>query len=361
MKVVKEEAFNALLCESCGGMFYPEGEFVKHLELVRRRKPGQLKTSTPTDASTDGALEGVCPGCAAGMQRKPFGYESNIVLTCVQCGGLWMQPGQIEQVALFLKRTKSVDELPDEMLDRYAKALLDEEEQRETFARVKDIGTTEPSFLAPFFQFMPVSDADGLGRRPVAVYGLILLNVVLFIFARSYFGVMAMVPAEVTKGYRLYTLVTHQFAHAGIFHLFVNMVFLRAFGDRPEDQLTWSGLLGLYVVLGVVAGLAQAFMDPNSTVPCIGASGSISGIMGFYCVVFPTRMLRVTVWFRTVRVPAIVYLVLWFAIQAVLGPRPGIAVAAHLGGFLAGAWAGGIARILYVGAAGRATSTQRKR
>ncbi len=361
MKVVKETAFSALLCESCGGMFYPEGEFVKHLELVRRRGPAELDTSTPSGALPDGALEAVCPGCAAGMQRRPLGYESNIVLTCVECGGLWMQPGQIEQVALFLKRTKSVDELPDEMLQRYAKALLDEEEQREGFRRLKETGTSEPSFLAPFFQFMPVSAADELGRCPVATYGLILLNVVLFIFARSYFGVMAMVPAEVTKGERLYTLVTHQFAHAGIFHLFINMVFLRAFGDRPEDRFTWSGFLGLYVALGVVAGLAQAFMDPNSTIPCVGASGSISGLMGLYCVVFPACMLRVTVLLRTVRVPAIVYLVLWFAIQAVLGSRPGIAVAAHLGGFLAGAWAGGIIRILRLGATGRQTDTQRKR
>ena len=156
-----------------------------------------------------------------------------------------------------------------------------------------------------------------------------------------------MVPADIRRGFRLYTLITHQFAHAGILHLFLNMVFLCAFGDRVEDRFGPWRLLGLYLVLGVVAGLAHVFIDSRSLVPCVGASGAISGIMGLYLVVFPAGMLRVTVLAaRAVRVPAFFYLLLWFAMQVLLPKGGRVAVAAHLGGFLAGAWAGGAIRIL---------------
>jgi membrane associated rhomboid family serine protease len=116
-----------------------------------------------------------------------------------------------------------------------------------------------------------------------------------------------------------------------------------------EDRLGRWRFLGAYLVLGVVAGLAYAYMYENSTTPCVGASGAISGVMGLYTVLFPAVMLRVTFLLQTVRVPALFYLALWFAMQALAGPRAGIAVEAHLGGFLAGAWLGGAIRILRLG------------
>jgi len=350
LKVVEEKAFSALLCGSCGGVFYPKGEFYKHLQLVKTRPMKELaagdageRSRAPVQAEE---LSAACPGCGAPMRRQTYGFELNVMLECARCGGIWARPGQIERVALYLRRPKSFGELPDEVLDRYAKGLLDEEEQKQAFEEAKKIGTSEPSFLACFFQLVPVSDADDLGRWPLATYGLVALNVLLFIFARSLFDEMAMVPAQIRRGFRLYTLITHQFAHAGVMHLLPNMLFLCAFGDRVEDRFGPWRLLGLYLILGVVAGLAHVFMDSSSLVRCVGASGAISGIMGLYLVLFPAGMLRVTLFARAVRVPAIFYLLLWFGMQVLLPGGGRVAVAAHLGGFLAGAWAGGAIRIL---------------
>jgi membrane associated rhomboid family serine protease len=334
-------------------MYYPEKEFNRHLGLVRTRPAADLLAAGFVERSdgkiADEGSMGPCPGCGMPMQWRPLGPDSNLMLVCPTCGGLWARPGQIERVALSLKGEKSLDQLPDDVLDRYAEGLLDEEQQKEAFERVKEIGTSRPSFLAPFFQFMPVSDAEELRRFSLATWSLIFLNVALFIFAllsKPLFREMAMVPAEVTRGLQLHTLITHQFAHAGVLHLLLNMWFLRAFGDRVEDRLGRWRFLGMYLALGVVAGLAYAYMDENSTTPCVGASGAVSGVMGLYAVLFPGVMLRVTFLLRTVRVPALFYLAFWFAMQALAGPREGIAVAAHLGGFFAGAWLGGAIRIL---------------
>jgi len=333
-------------------MFYPEKEFQKHLDLVRTRTLKQLlEDSVANNPLGPQQQVGPCPGCGAQMQQRSVGNDSNVMLACTECGGLWARPGQIEEVARFLKTPKSFDQLPEDLVERFAEGLLDQERQKEQFERATQFGQAEASFWAlPLFTFMPISGADDLSKVSFATYGLIALNVLLFIFARPLFGEMAIVPAEVTKGLRLHTLITHQFAHAGIFHLFFNMWFLRAFGDRVEDRLgPWRYVLA-YLALGCVAALAHAGMDPESSRPCLGSSGAISGIMGLHLVLFPTFMVRVVVWFTTVRVPAILHLGIWFTLQLVGQSAENVAVAAHLGGFLAGAWVGGVIRILRIGA-----------
>ncbi len=356
LRVVEEEAFSALLCDSCDGVFYPGKEFGKHLELVRTRSFKQLIEDSPAAQPAAGRARrkpsGPCPACGAKMKSKPVGFDSNIMLACTRCGGLWAKPGQIEDVARSIKvpRLRSIDQLPDDMLDRYAQGLLDEDRQNADFERATQFGKQELAWWAlPIFNFMPMSAADDLRRISFATYGLMALNVMLLIFARSLFPEMALVPAEVTKGLRLHTLVTHQFAHGGILHLLYNMWFLRAFGDRVEDRLGPWWYLVVYLALGSVAGLAHAYMDPHSSVPCLGASGAISAIMGLYLVLFPTFMVRVVVLFRTVRVPAVLHLTIWFTVQVLAQSAQNIAVAAHLGGFLAGAWVGGVVRIWRLG------------
>jgi membrane associated rhomboid family serine protease len=142
------------------------------------------------------------------------------------------------------------------------------------------------------------------------------------------------------------------FMHGGIAHIFGNMLFLFIFGDNIEDRLGHIRYLIFYFVCGVLAGLAHVFSTAifagdnfgSMLVPSLGASGAISGVLGAYILLFPTK--RVTVllsWFVT-QVPAFVAIGLWFVFQLISGlgmlgsgsQQGGVAYAAHIGGFIAG-------------------------
>jgi rhomboid family protein len=148
------------------------------------------------------------------------------------------------------------------------------------------------------------------------------------------------------------TLITSMFMHGGLAHIFGNMLFLWIFGDNIEDRLGHFRYLIFYLVCGVLAGLAHVFATvvfagentASLLVPSLGASGAISGVLGGYILLFPTR--RVTVllsWFIT-QVPAFVAIGLWFVFQLISGlgvlgsgsQQGGVAYAAHVGGFIAG-------------------------
>ena len=156
-----------------------------------------------------------------------------------------------------------------------------------------------------------------------------------------------MIPAQVTAGHDLHTVLTSTFLHGGVLHLAGNMLFLWIFGDNLEDELGHWGFLAFYLVAGVGAGLAHVLSDPASGVPLVGASGAIAGVMGGYLLLFPKARVDILfifiVFFRVIPVPAWLMLGVWFAIQvaggtAAAGGQAGGGVAhwAHAGGFLIG-------------------------
>lgn len=145
---------------------------------------------------------------------------------------------------------------------------------------------------------------------------------------------------------RLLGLVTSQFLHADVLHLVFNMLFLWVFGNNIEDRLGRLRFIPFYLLCGVAGGLAQTLIDPGSTVPLIGASGAVSGVLGAYLVLYP----KVRIWtvlvpfvFLPFKLPAWLWLGIYFALQFIyLGDatRPGgggVAYMAHIGGFVAGA------------------------
>lgn len=143
------------------------------------------------------------------------------------------------------------------------------------------------------------------------------------------------------------TVATHMFLHGGVLHLLGNVWFLWIFGTPVEGRLGWPRYCALYLLAGVAAAGAQVATGPFSAVPMIGASGAISGVLGAYLVLFPTAFVWTLIpWIvPIVPVPAVVFLVLWFVMQAyngvgaLLGAADvdgGVAWAAHAGGFAAG-------------------------
>jgi membrane associated rhomboid family serine protease len=144
------------------------------------------------------------------------------------------------------------------------------------------------------------------------------------------------------------TLFTSQFLHGGWLHLLGNLLYLWIFGNNVEDRLGRLGFLVFYLAGGVIAGVAQVAIDPESPIPTIGASGAIAATLGAYLVFFPgarvTSLVFLGFFYQLVRVPAAIVLVIWFALQLLNGigslgvtQGGGVAFFAHIGGFVFGA------------------------
>lgn len=223
---------------------------------------------------------------------------------------------------------------------------------------------------------VPLRDENPTRTTAYVTYGLILINFLVFFYELSLNGpqpespqlasflhTWAVVPAELSaslQGARGFsfpgealTLITSQFLHGGWLHLGGNMLYLWIFGNNVEDQMGHLRFLIFYLLCGVLAGLAQYFFSMGSMVPSLGASGAIAGVMGAYILRFPQAriltLVPIFIIFFTVRIPAIVFLGIWFIQQAFYGiasldtavnigmESGGIAYWAHAGGFVFGA------------------------
>ncbi len=355
MEVVEEETFKALLCESCGGMFYPREEFGRHVEAVRDLPSYPLVQDRATGPLTVGEARLPCPGCSAPLETFNYARKSDIILArCPACSGMWVEPGQMLSIARYRNEHPEAGMLVEGIAETQEERAAAEKEMERRLPKVSPLGI----LLGPL---LPISNAGPLSRYPIVTYILMAMNILLYFVAVRDLDLWWLVPAAITSGRWLGTLVTHQFAHADVWHLLFNMVFLRAFADRVEDRLGHVWFLLLYLLLGVVGGLAHAYMRPHSEIPLVGASGAISGVLGLYFVLFPWTSVRITYFFVTIPIPALLFLGVWFGFQLLIPSGSSIAVATHLGGFLAGVWAGGMIRILRLGAAGRGTGTQARR
>ena len=149
---------------------------------------------------------------------------------------------------------------------------------------------------------------------------------------------------EPTPGSVYLTLLISMFMHGGIMHLLGNMLFLWIFGDNIEDDIGHLRYAIFYLLCGVIASLAHVFMNTDSYIPSLGASGAISGVLGAYLLMHPRRRVTVFLFRFLTEVPGIVAVGLWFVFQiisslGVLGSGAqvgGVAYAAHIGGFIAG-------------------------
>ena len=205
---------------------------------------------------------------------------------------------------------------------------------------------------------IPIGDENaGTILKPYVNWTLIGICVAVFLYelilppaqTEAFFMQYGAIPANITHMQDLYTLLTSMFLHGGWAHLIGNMLFLFVFGDNIEDAMGHVSYLLFYLLCGIAAGLTQIVLSPTSTIPLIGASGAISGVMGAYIVLFPHGKVRALVFLgilaRSVLVPAWVMIGLWFVLQLVSGIMAlgvaadigGVAFWAHVGGFVAGA------------------------
>ena len=201
--------------------------------------------------------------------------------------------------------------------------------------------------------FFPYRDDNPRVLVPYVTYTLFGINAVIFVIQMmapdQFTYTFAIIPETVSidASHYVMTLFTSMFLHGGLMHLGGNMLYLWIFADNIESVLGHSKFVLFYLVCGLAAGILQTVMDPGSTVPVIGASGAIAGVLGAYMITFPRARVHALLflfWYiTTVRVPAVYVLGFWFIIQfisglAVLGvdTTGGVAWFAHIGGFVAG-------------------------
>jgi membrane associated rhomboid family serine protease len=148
-----------------------------------------------------------------------------------------------------------------------------------------------------------------------------------------------LVPAEVMKGENLVSLVTSMFLHADILHVGLNMFFLLVSGDAVERDLGNFRFLGLYLACGIIAGLFHSYLNSASTIPTIGASGAIFGVLAAFAILFPFRWLFKLFGFIPIPMPAIIFVFITILTETAYvssGILENVAHTAHVGGFLAG-------------------------
>ncbi|MCG3148373.1 MAG: hypothetical protein PCFJNLEI_01816 [Verrucomicrobiae bacterium] len=206
---------------------------------------------------------------------------------------------------------------------------------------------------------IPLHDENPTRTFPFVTVLLIIANIAVFVYTVSlpgeqaveaFFADFALVPAALmqTPTPAIYgTIFSSMFLHGGWLHLIGNMLFLWVFGNNIEDSVGHLRFIGFYLLCGVGAAATQVFINPDSAIPMVGASGAVSGVLGAYLLVYPRArvLVLVPIWIflKFVRVPAWLVLLLWFGLQLLSGTlalgtvaKGGIAFWAHIGGFVAG-------------------------
>jgi membrane associated rhomboid family serine protease len=200
---------------------------------------------------------------------------------------------------------------------------------------------------------IPLADVSRRPSRfPAVTTTIILVNAFVFVlelmggdeFVRQW----SVIPADIVADRHWVTIVTAMFMHGGWMHIAGNMVFLWAFGPEIEDAMGPLGYMAFYLLSGLVAFVAQIAAMPGSTLPILGASGSIAGVMGAFIVTYPRDQIRTLVllglFTRITFIPALLLIGLWFLVQlfnqvgAVADVQTGgVAYTAHVSGFIFGA------------------------
>ena len=204
---------------------------------------------------------------------------------------------------------------------------------------------------------LPVATNLRITKTPWITYSIVAANVLIhllvtwntnFVISNKVVRAFGFNPASFGNLSAIPTLITSMFLHGDLLHLFGNMVFLLVFGRRVENQLERINFLAFYLATGIAAALDHVLMQPNSSAPLIGASGAISGVLGAFFICNPRARITlvlepVLIYFLhrlIIRVPAWIFLPLWFFLQISMGLKQygsHVAFCAHVGGFVAGA------------------------
>jgi membrane associated rhomboid family serine protease len=294
--------------------------------LFKRRDVRPLHKVTEKDKS--------CPRCYKKLSKFNYSYDSNVILDkCPDCGGIWADKGEVEQVAAYLKKDPNVTAVAERLIELTTLANPDIEPDK----------VRAGYYLSLLRIVVPLSDDVPRQRFPLVTVCIIALCTILFA-ARLYlqperfWEKLGLFP----EGSDSIDLFSSMFLNVGLLSFVLNMLFLWLFGDNVEDRFSRLGYLCFYLCCGLFASFVFRMFNDDLSITAIGISGAVSGIMGAYFIFYPVANIKLFVFFSTVEVPAAVFLGLWFLFQ-LLSPfifRDGsvlnAAWPAHASGFVFG-------------------------
>ena len=337
-------------CEHCRGR-------AVGLAVVRRVVAPQQVNSLWQRAVQGQALNGVdCPACSHAMAEVvlPVDCSRDLRLDlCTKCQFLWFDPHEFEQLPRQPQAPGQPRELPAKVREAMAVADAQREADR---ARGGEFGGESPEEAwkwVPAMLGLPVEhEVHPVRTLPWLTWGLTAVLVVVAALTFSNLRVVVeqfgFIPDQAWR-YGGLTFLTAFFLHAGPLHLLGNAYFLVIFGDNVEDYLGRLRYVGLLLFATILGGVLHMLGDPRSGIPCVGASGGISGIIVYYALQFPKArlgiMIRYWLIFRWIYFPAYVALILWLGLQALtaylqISGASNVSALAHFGGAAAGviAW-----------------------
>jgi membrane associated rhomboid family serine protease/Zn-finger nucleic acid-binding protein len=339
------------VCPVCGGIWFDGGELDEVMRSMLAR-PGEVRRLDRRPAAAEDRPHRTltCVRCGeAGMIRERYGQASDVELDrCLRCGSVWSDGGELTALVQFLTAPAG----PDPMR-AFGEALARTIKQREQLKDLTELGRTTGRRVSIAWLFLPKIilplKSSPQSRLPLVTIAIALVCTAILVAVefsddpRAVLTLLGLVPARILQGEQLHGLVTNMFLHIGIFHLVGNMIYLWVFGGALEEWLDGYWLVVLFLLLGLAANLTFMAVRPDSTMPAIGASGAVSGLMGVFLVMFPSSSIKTFFVHRVLDIPTWLFLGCWIGYQLLLfyvaqrmGLCSGAALSAHIGGFFAG-------------------------
>jgi len=339
-------------CSDCGGIWLEAenfGDFVRGLaasqnvpsdvvELFKRRDvlpPHKIKEQTK-----------LCPKCRKKLLKSNYAYDSNVILDkCPECGGIWADKGEVERAARYLKWADKGE------VERAASYLKGDPRPERSLVEIQKLAHPEidpddvypGDYLGQLRIILPWSDDTPRRRFPAVTVSIISVCTAAFLAyvcldKPGYLEKFKSVP-----GAGIGTqILGWMFLSNGPLYFVLNMLFLWLFGDNVEDRFSRLGYLTFYICCGLFAGFVYSIFKHDLSIATIGVGGAVSGIMGAYFIFYPVANVSVFVFCRTVEVPAVLFLGLWFLFQLLSpflfkgAPVLNAAWPAHVSGFVFG-------------------------
>ena len=329
------------VCPSCQGR-------AMTLTVVQKVIPRQVVNSLWQKARANRHSDGkTCPACKRWMTEVTilYGERTDYLDVCTGCHVVWFDPREFESLPKIASATSKTRQITEKEREALALAHLEEVKNVQIDQEAQETSPDAWWEVIVAYMGIPVEyNYTPLKHRPIATWLLAgVIAIVSFVTFRNLESVVTnwgLIPAEFSRHFGL-TFVTSFFLHGGLIHLLGNLYYLVIFGDNSEDVLGKGRYLLLVAVAAIVGGVAHIISDPDSTIPCVGASGGISGVLAYYCLRFPKASVGIVVFFHWVRLPVGAMLALWVVLQIIAAMQQSVgignvAVFAHLGGAAVG-------------------------
>ena len=317
---IESHGSRAEVCLKCGGLWFEAGELSRAIRAHDPEAVPPLKLAD-TVGKPVGRSGNHCPNCDQSLRVHHVSDQNpHKVEICRLCSGVWLPRGDLAK----------------------AQAGHQIEEAREKL----DTETTWGHWFFQFLSGLPVEFNIEPRRPPVATFTIMFFNGLIFYamsywppFAEAAVRMYALYPDRFGEPQWFLSLVTSMFLHGGLIHLLGNMYFLWLVGDNIEDVLGSIRYLVFYILAGVAGGVLFTLVSLDVSTPTVGASGAISGLVALYAIVYRRSRLTFMLIFWQYKMGAPFYVGIWFIfnVGGWLVDSPGVAWAAHLGGFGFGA------------------------